>query len=213
MVQNFQKSLGLTADGIVGRNTARAIMEFYKIQNITQAAHFIGQMAHESGNFKIKRENMNYSAKRLIQVWPGRFKLPNGKPNQLALQMAFNPVALANYVYDDANRTKNYKLGNTQPGDGWRFRGNAALQLTGRWLHQGFSDYVKDLEIMINPDVVWQKYYIESAKWEFDKSNLWKYTGGISLKHTRELTKRIQGGYLDADKRYQITLKYYNLLK
>jgi len=43
-----------------------------------------------------------------------------------------NPKAIANIAYDDANRTKSFKLGNTQSGDGWKFRGRGLLQITGR---------------------------------------------------------------------------------
>ncbi len=43
-----------------------------------------------------------------------------------------NQKAIANIAYDDANRSKNYKLGNTQSGDGWKFRGRGLLQITGR---------------------------------------------------------------------------------
>jgi len=82
--------------------------------------HFMAEIAVESGGLSKLEENLNYSAKRLTQVWPKRFPTIAA-----ATPFARNPEALANKVYGG-------RLGNTQPGDGWRYRGSGLMQTTGR---------------------------------------------------------------------------------
>jgi putative chitinase len=84
-------------------------------------AEFVAQIANETGGFKLFEENLSYSANRIRQVWPARVKTLAE-----AQRLARNPEALANVVYQRAS------MGNTQPGDGWRYRGRGALQLTFR---------------------------------------------------------------------------------
>ena len=93
----------------------------YNINSVVQQAAFIGQCGHECGNFRILEENLNYRAATLMRLWPKRF------PNQeIANAYAGNPKKIANMVY--ANRMGNR---DEQSGDGYRFRGRGALQLTG----------------------------------------------------------------------------------
>jgi putative chitinase len=83
-------------------------------------AHFMAQICVETGGLRLIEENLNYSAKRLMQVWPSRFKtLASAKP------FANNPRALANKVYGGRN-------GNKGPDDGWIYRGSGFMQNTGR---------------------------------------------------------------------------------
>jgi putative chitinase len=89
-------------------------------QGDTELDDFLGQILHESGLLTTFTENLNYSAERLCVVWPGRFPtLADARP------YAHNPEALANRVYGG-------RLGNTDPGDGWRYRGRSPIQLTGK---------------------------------------------------------------------------------
>ena len=82
--------------------------------------YFLAQLGHESNGLTHKEENLNYSAKRLTEIWPSRFPtLDSAKP------FAFNPEKLANKVYGG-------RMGNTEPGDGYRYRGRGYIQLTGR---------------------------------------------------------------------------------
>lgn len=83
-------------------------------------AHMIGQCAHESMGFQFMQERLSYSAKRLMQVWPRRYPTL-----AIANQFARNPEKLANHTYGG-------RMGNTRPGDGYRYRGRGWLQLTGR---------------------------------------------------------------------------------
>ena|SRR2546426_3337295 len=99
-----------------------AAMERFQIDSTARAAAFLAQVAHESNEFRNLVENLNYSAGRLMQVWPKRFPtLETATPYER------QPEKLANYVY--ANRLGN---GDSASGDGWRFRGRGLLQITGR---------------------------------------------------------------------------------
>ena len=68
----LQAKCGVTADGAFGPNTARAIAKHYDL-NANRGAHLLGQAAHESGNFMISEENLNYRASTMCRVWPSRF--------------------------------------------------------------------------------------------------------------------------------------------
>ena len=93
----------------------------FDINTIRRIAGFISQMAHESGLKPGREENLNYSARRMTEVWPSRLPtIASAEP------YAGNPEKLANKVY--ANRMGN---GNEASGDGWRFRGTGPGQLTG----------------------------------------------------------------------------------
>jgi len=97
-------------------------MHEFSITSPQRMAAFLAQIAHESHELNRLEENLNYSAKRLCQVWPKRF------PTAAAAEpCANNPERLANRVY--AGRLGN---GNEASGDGWRFRGRGPIQLTGR---------------------------------------------------------------------------------
>jgi putative chitinase len=105
-------------------------------------AEFVAQTANETGGFRVFHENLNYSATRIPQVWPSRFG--PGKANAAAC--AHNPEALANVVYQRP------KEGNTQPGDGWRYRGRGALQLTFRNNYRHFGQLL-GVDLEGNPDL------------------------------------------------------------
>jgi putative chitinase len=108
----------------------------FEIDRIRRVAAFCATIAHESGFVPGREENMNYSPKRMSEVWPARFAVNGfrGHPNARANALAGKPEALANEVY--ANRMGN---GDAASGDGWRFRGVGPLQLTGRANHAAFA--------------------------------------------------------------------------
>ena len=77
-------------------------------------------VAVETGDFTPKVENLNYGAEGLMKTWKERFPTV-----ELALEYARHPEKIANFVY--ANRN-----GNSEPGDGWKYRGRGFIQITGR---------------------------------------------------------------------------------
>jgi putative chitinase len=193
----LQKKIGVTADGAFGPGTLKAAMAFYKMSPV-RAAHFFAQTAHESGNFKAFSENLNYSADGLQKIFGKYFDAAS------AAKAARNPEKIANRVY--ANRMGN---GNEASGDGWKYRGRGALQLTGKDNYKAFADYLKKPEIMDNPDLVATEYSFESAIFFFEKNKLWAICDqGINDAAITSLTKRINGGTHGLDDRKEKTKKF-----
>jgi putative chitinase len=202
-LKSLQEKIGVTADGAFGPGTMKKAMEFYKFTP-ERAAHFFAQTAHESGNFKAFSENLNYGAKGLLGIFKKYF------PTEAkALEYERKPEMIANLVY--ASRMGN---GDEQSGDGYKFRGRGALQLTGKDNYKAFSDYMKKPEIMTNPDLVATQYSFESAIFFFDKNKLWDICDkGVSKDTILALTKRINGGTHGLEDREEKTFKYYEWVK
>lgn len=195
---NLQSKIGVTADGAFGPGTLKAAAAFYHL-NKNRAAHFFAQTAHESGGFKAFSENLNYGAKGLRGIFKKYFPT-----DALAAAYERKPEKIANRVY--ANRMGN---GDEASGDGWKFRGRGALQLTGRATYKEFSDYVNRPDVMTNPDIVATELCFESALWFFDKNKLWSICDqGINDAAILALTKRINGGTHGLDDRSAKTKKY-----
>ena len=130
---------GLRA-GII--NSAAVVFRKYGTTSPLLIAHVMAQISHECGAGHDVVENLNYSAGRMMQVWPSRF------PTMASAQpYAGNPRALANKVY-------NGRMGNAAGSDdGWNFRGRGAAQTTGR---EGYARLAKatGLDVLAHPDLV-----------------------------------------------------------
>lgn len=158
----------------------------FEINTPARQAAFIGQCAHESGNFKTLQESLNYSAEALCRVWPSRF------PNFEAAQPYHrNPEKIANKVYSG-------RMGNTEDGDGWRYRGRGLIQLTGRDNYMLASDALR-VDFVSDPDLVLtRKYAALTAGWYWNKRNLNKEA---DAKDYVSMTKKINGGVIGLDDR------------
>lgn len=202
-LKSLQTKAGVNADGVFGPRTFKAGMVFYKFTP-SRAAHFFAQTAHETGGFRAFAENLNYSASGLLGTFKKYF------PNEaLAKQYERQAEKIANRVY--ASRMGN---GDEASGDGWKFRGRGALQLTGKSNYQAFSDYLKKPEIMTNPDLVAGEFAFESAIFFFDRNKLWDICDkGVSKETILALTKRINGGTHGLADREEKTLKYFEWTK
>lgn len=157
----------------------------YDITTDQRIAGFISQCAHESMDFNAMSENLNYREETLNKVFPRYF----GPGKRNAAEYAKNPEKIANYVYMDEFRTS--KLGNTQPGDGWRFRGRGLKQLTGR---DNYTRFAKDYDLTAEEAAVWvetKEGALASALWFWNtnKLNAIADTGNVAA-----LTKKINGG-------------------
>lgn len=104
-------------------------MDTYAITSNQRICYFMANVAEETGQLKAREENLRYSGDRLLQVFPGLF---GSNPNKAYEIAAAGPEAIANYIYADAHRSPSYRLGNDQPGDGWKYRGRGPMQLTGK---------------------------------------------------------------------------------
>jgi putative chitinase len=202
-IKLLQTKIGATTDGAFGPKTMKAAMEFYKLSAV-RAAHFFGQTSHETGEFKAFSENLNYSTEGLKKIFKKYFT------PKTALACARNPERIANKVYSD--RMGN---GNEASGDGWKFRGRGALQLTGKSNYEAFSEYIgKPGKFRDNPDMVANEYAFESAMFFFDKNKLWDICDkGVNEDSILKLTKKINGGTNGLKHREALTIKYYNLIK
>lgn len=162
-------------------------------------AAFLSQCAHESGYFTRLVENLNYSASRLMEIWPKRFPTLD-----IANQYARNPEKLANFVYSN-------RLGNGPPnsGDGWKYRGRGLIQLTGK------SNYAKcalDLKTnFVNQPELLEKEAgaVQSAMWFWNINHLNNYADKEDIKG---LTKAINGGYHGLDERIMLYEKAKKIL-
>lgn len=201
-IKSLQTKIGVTDDGVFGPGTFKAAMEYFKLTP-ERAAHFFGQTAHETGNFNTFSENLNYSADGLKKIFLKYF------PDNLAEQYARNPEKIANRVY--SSRMGN---GDEASGDGWKFRGRGALQLTGKSNYEAFAKYLKNSNILVNPGLVATEYSFESALFFFDNNKLWSICDkGVTDEAILALTKRINGGTHGLADRVEKTKKFYSYVK
>ena len=129
-----------------------SVIQKFNITNPLRLSHFLSQCAHESGNFKFLRENLNYSADGLLKVFPKYFK-----DKATAEAYARKPEKIANRVY--ASRMGN---GDEASGDGFKFAGKGFIQLTGRSNYTEFSKFIGE-DCVANPELVATKYPLSSA--------------------------------------------------
>lgn len=112
------------------------------INTQVRLAEFLAQIGHESADLTRWEENLNYSSKRLREVWPSRFSLDT------AALFAHRPQAIANRVYGG-------RMGNRgeASGDGWLFRGRGPIMCTG---HDNYAKYSKVVraDLVARPDLV-----------------------------------------------------------
>jgi len=172
--------------------------EKYEINTALRLAHFLAQINHESGDMKRLEENLNYSAKRLLEVFPKYFD-----SYEIALSYANKPKMIASRVY--ANRMGN---GDEASGDGYKYRGRGLIQLTGKTNYVAFDRFLNaDGEIISNPDLVAKnkEYAVLTAffYWDSRKLNNLIDKDGNQYFVCKEITKRINGGYNGLDDRWQ----------
>jgi len=159
----------------------------YNIDTVYRIAGFMAQCAHESADFTRLEENLNYSESALLRVFPRYF----GPGKRNAAEYARNPEKLANYVYMDEFRSSRGALGNTQPGDGWRFRGGGIKQLTGRNNYATFGKAIGKTPEQTADYVRTKRGALESACWFWETNNLNDYADAHDIVG---MSKRINGG-------------------
>ena len=195
----LQQKIGIAADGSWGPGTLRAAAAFYKLSP-ARAAHFFGQTAHETGGFKAFSENLSYGAKGLMSIFKKYF--PDAAT---AAKYERKPEAIANRVY--ANRMGN---GPESSGDGWKYRGRGALQLTGKDNYAAFAKFCNRPDVMTNPDLVATELAFESAMFFFERNKLWNICDqGVTDAAILSLTKKINGGTHGLDDRKNKTKTYH----
>jgi putative chitinase len=107
--------------------------------------------------------------------------------------------------YDPPGK-KATELGNTQPGDGKRYKGRGAIQITGRANYKKYGDLL-GVDLVGNPDLAATPQYAFSTAGLF-----WKLNGLNELADVQDfiaITKRINGGLNGLAERQ----KYYEIAK
>lgn len=149
---------------------------------------FLAQVGEESQEFTHFSENLNYSASALLSLFPTHFASLDD-----ATQYARQPERIANRIY--ANRLGN---GSEASGDGWRYRGRGAIQLTGKFNYQACAKFL-NVDVVNSPDYLSiLPGAIESAMWFWSMRNINKYA---DLQDVKTVTKLINGGILGIDQR------------
>ena len=178
---NLAALAGKVPDAVIAQIPEAAAK--FSITSNLRLAHFLAQCALESMNFTAVVENLNYSAQRLLQVFPKYFK------NVDVNAYARNAQKIGSRVY--ANRMGN---GDEASGDGFKFRGRGYIQLTGKSNYQSFTNHIGE-DCIGNPDLVATKYPLASAGFFFDSNNIWAICDqGASDAVVTSVTKRVNGG-------------------
>ena len=185
----------------------KSLFEKYEINTPLRISHFMAQIEHESG-LKPISENLNYSAKRMLEIFKSDFdtnrdKWLSPKEKEKVLFLIGHPDRIANFVY--ANQNGN---GNEASGEGWKYRGRGFIQLTGK------ENYFKlhidtDLDCVKNPDLLLEEPNAMIAAlwfWKKNRLNIYADEDNIST-----ITKRINGGKIGIEHRKQLLLKYKSL--
>lgn len=153
----------------------------YDINTPLRVAAFVAQCAHESGNFTLLKENLNYSSDGLMKTWPTRF--PN---QQIADQYARQPEKIANRAYCD--RMGN---GNEASGDGWRYAGKGLIQLTGKENYTRFADSIGKTAQEVSDYLQTIDGAAESACWFWNDKRL---NPLADVRDIVTITRKINGG-------------------
>ena len=174
----------------------KALLDKNEINTPLRLAHFLTQISHESG-LKPISENLNYSAKRLLQIFPKYFN------TEKAILYANKPQLIANKVY--ANRMGN---GSEDSGEGWKYRGRGFIQITGKENYFRLANDT-DLDCLKNPDLLLDEANaMVSAVWFWNLKGLNKLADKDDIVG---ITKKINGGMNGLEHRKELLKKYKNL--
>ena len=174
-------------------NTA---MNRYQIVGAKRIAAFIAQVGHESCQLTRLVENLNYGADALRKTWPNRFDA------NMASALARKPEQIANIAY--ANR-----MGNSAPGDGWKYRGRGLIQITGKSNYRACGEAL-DLDLIAQPELLEKPQHGSmSAAW------YWATNGLNTLADSGRfdaITQRINGGQTGAADRLALYTRALKVL-
>jgi len=197
---NLDKLKGHIPDNVIAQ--IPGVMSKFEINTPLRLAHFLAQCGHESGGFRLTKENLNYSAKGLMGIFKKYF------PTEvLAKTYERKPEKIANKVY--SSRMGN---GDEASGDGAKFCGRGYIQLTGKDNYTAFGKSINE-DIAANPTWVAEKYALLSAAWFFNKNKLHIMAdGGATDAVVTSITKRVNGGTIGLPDRIKHFKEYYALL-
>jgi putative chitinase len=149
---------------------------------------FLGQILHESGGLEKLEENLDYTAQRLMQVWPSRFPTLSD-----ALIYQHSPEALANKVYGG-------RMGNVNPGDGWTYRGRGLIGITGRDAYSWLGDLCGQDFVSV-PELLSEKHFSLEACIHWWENRI----PDSMLGDTVSITRKVNGGLIGLADRQKLT--------
>lgn len=172
-------------------NALNTILPEYSINTPERVSAFMAQCAHESQNFKVLKENLNYRANSLYKTFRKYF------PSiAVAKEYELKPEKIANKVY--ASRMGN---DNEASGDGYRYRGRGLIQVTGK---DNYTLFAESIETPLSeiPDYL-QTFEgaVQSACWFWEQNNLNTFADARDIVN---LTLRINGGTIGLEHRMEL---------
>ena len=193
-VQNvlYKKSSGrLGSEGSDGRKAELIkAMDAGGITDQKSKAMLMANVDVESSGFTESEEKLNYSAKRLQEVFPKYYKTAEAARADMG-----HPEAIANKVYGS-------RMGNTATGDGYKYRGRGAIQLTGKAQYESMGKAL-GIDLVNNPELAMDPKYsaqIAVQHWKGSGANRAAMTGDVV--RARKLTNGGTNGLADVQAKY-----------
>lgn len=187
----------------------KTLLSKYGINTPVRLAYFFGQLHHESGNFNLQRESLNYSVSGLLTTF-SRNRISEVDANKYGrtLTQPANQVAIANILYGGEFGKK--QLGNVNKDDGYFFRGGGFIQITGRANYQALTNDT-GIDFIANPDIITQESNaLISALWFWKKNDLNNFSDKRDINGQ---TKRINGGLIGIEDRRYLINEYLKIFK
>ncbi len=181
----FPKAMDADIDAFLNFGE-KALKDAGLLDGLTRLQYFLAQLGHESNGLTHREENLNYSASRLMEIWPGRFPTLD-----VAKQYDRDPEKLANFVYGG-------RMGNVSSGDGYKYRGRGYIQLTGRETYREVGK-IAGLDLEGHPELAAKQEHavkIACAFWTWKKVN-----AACDASDFTAATKKINGGTNGLDDR------------
>jgi putative chitinase len=185
------------------------LFDEHGINTPLRMSHFLAQALHETGGFTIRRESTDYSAPRLLEIFGVNRHSAAVTPAE-AQRLAHHQEDIAERVYGLGNPRKARELGNTQPGDGFLYRGNGVLQTTGRGNHRRMAATC-GIDFEGNPDLVTApEHALKPALQEWTQNDLNAFADRNDI---RTITLKINGGLIGLAERQAWFERVWPLLK
>jgi len=184
----------------------------YDMTTPNRIAMFLAQTGVESGGYVSTRitENLNYKVSALTALFPNRITAAQAAQygrNDATGQKA-NQEAIANIIYGGSWGAKN--LGNTQQGDGWKFRGRGIIQITGRGNYQKFADSCHRTIDQAVSYLETPEGAVAAAFWFWQNRQLNSYADAEDV---IGCTKRVNGGTMGLQERTNLFNKALTLIQ
>jgi putative chitinase len=200
-VKKFQRENGLLDDGVVGQITWNKMFPIIIPASDFPLEKFIGHIPEEV-LVQIPETAKKFNITNNLRLLHFLAQCAHESGNWL-----FKVEIASGRAYEGRK-----DLGNTQPGDGVRFKGRGYIQLTGRANYKKFSEFVGE-DCVSNPDLVATKYPLMSAAFFFNSNNLWRICDrGVDNTIITLVTRRVNGGTKGLDDRIRHFRKYQSLL-